>query len=338
MTTPCLRLEHVERSLVIPAQNFQAHPHTQSLMLPIPFTTEDGDVILRVGPDDTFRVHKAILSFTSSVFRDLFRTAQPDQPDGGQEDLLPTIPITDPPQSVDLLLRFIYPGVTPTITNPATLSTLLTIADKYGVPMVPPIVEEMLADEEVLEKDPFAVYVIARRWGLKGVARRAAQRLTLRKVMDSPSSKDPQNTTGEDFFRLLWFMQKRDEEGKWVIRNYFVWNSDPFMGEVPCSNEAHSGRAAVEFYDQLAEKIVEKFEIDPCLDTERMVEIFVNGPDPPSRGFCGDIDSNPIPDEFSVFCPTRPSRIMESLCDLASSLDYDCKLHLGKAMDGEFPV
>ena len=127
-------------------------------MLPDPFTTEDGDVILRAGPDDSFRVHKAILSFTSSVFKDLFRTAQPDQPDGGQDGLLPTIPITDPPESIDLLLRFIYPGVTPTtIANPATFSTLLTIADKYGVAMVSPVVEKRLADQEVLEKDPFGV-------------------------------------------------------------------------------------------------------------------------------------------------------------------------------------
>ena len=308
-------------------------------MLPDPFTTEDGNVILRVGPDDAFRVHKAILSFTSSVFKDLFQTAQPDQPDGGQEGHLPTIHITDPPESVDLLLRFIYPGaMTTTFTNPATFSTLLTIADKYGVPMVSPIVEERLADEEVLEKDPFGVYTVARRWGLTGVAKRAAQRLTLRKVMDSPSSKDPQNTTGEDFFRLLWFMQKRGEEGRRVIRNYFAFNTDPFMGEFPCSHEAHSGRAAVKFYDELARKIGDKFEDDPCLDTEQMVEIFVNGPDPPSKGFCGDIDSDPIPDEFSMFCPTRPSRIVQSLRDLASSLDYDCKLYLGKAMDGEFPV
>ena len=156
--------------------------------------------------------------------------------------------------------------------------------------------------------------------------------------MDSPSSKDPQNTAGEDFFRLLWFMQKRGEEGKRQIRNYFVWNADPFMGEIPCNNEAHSGRAAVEFYDRLTEKIVREFEVNPCLDTERMVQILVNGPDPPSKGFCGDIDSDPIREEFLIFCPTRPSRIMQSLCDLASILDHDCKLYLGKAMDGEFPV
>ena len=43
------------------------HPHFDghfaSLMLPDPFATEDGDVILRVGPDETFRVHKLVYNY-----------------------------------------------------------------------------------------------------------------------------------------------------------------------------------------------------------------------------------------------------------------------------------
>jgi len=322
-----------------PTTNLQAHSYAQSLMLPDPFTTEDGDVILRVGPDDAFRVHKVVLSLVSSVFKDLFRTAQPDQPVDGQGDLLPTIPITDPPESVDLLLRFIYPGVTPpTITELAKLSALLTIADKYGVLMIFPAVKERLGDQEVLEKDPFGVYILARHWGLTEEAKRAAQGLTLPRVMGSPSSKNPQNFAGDDFFRLVWFMQKRGEEGKRMIREYFVWQTDPFAGGVPCGHKTHSGEEAVDFYYRLTEKIVDEFEVDPRLDTRRMVEILVNGPDPPPHGFCKVIDSELAPDEFTAFCPTRPSRIMRSLCDLTSYLDDKCKLYLGQAMDGEFPA
>jgi len=155
--------------------------------------------------------------------------------------------------------------------------------------------------------------------------------------MASPSSKDPQNFAGDDFFRLVWFMQKRGEEGKRIIRSHFTWSTDPRLDEVPCGLESHSGVEAVDFFEQLAEMIVDGFEVDPCLDTERMVKIFVDGPDPPSDGFCGNIDSNQ--DEYIyLFCPTQPSRMMKSLCNLASRLDHSCGQFLGIAMDGNFPA
>jgi len=296
----------------IPTLNFQV-----SLMLPDPFTTEDGDAILRVAPDDIFRVHKIVLSLASPVFKDLFQTAQPDQPDRGQNGL-PTIPITDPPESVDLLLRFIYPGVVPPIiTDPIKLSALLTIADKYGVQMILPIVEERLDDEVVLEEDPFGVYIVARRWGFTDVAKSAARRLTLHKVMASPSSKDPQSFTGDDFFRLVWFMQRRGENGKLMIR-----------GEVLGYETYNHSLEEVEFFNQLIERILGEFEVDPWFDTERMVKVFVDGPSPPQL-------EDAYGDEWSQ---RTESRITKTLCNLASRLDHDCWECLEKAMDGEFPA
>ena len=294
-------------------------------MLPDPFTTEDGDVILRVAPDDTFRVHKVVLSLASPVFKDLFQTAQPDQLDRGQGHL-PTIPITDPPESVDLLLRFIYPGVIPpTITDPITLSALLTIADKYGVQTILPIARERLGKEVVLEGDPFGVYIVARRWGFTDVAKGAARRLTLPKVMASPSSKDPQSFTGDDFFRLVWFMQKRGEEGKLMIRD-----------EIPRGYDTYDSLAEVEFITQLFEKILDAFEVDPWFDTERMVKMFADGPDPPQSenhyedgGWGLAAGMNPQRTE---------SRITKTLCDLTSRLDHSCWEYLEEAMDGEFPA
>ena len=60
--------------------------------------------------------------------------------------------------------------------------------------------------------------------------------------------------------------EETGEEGKRVIQNYFMWNMDPFMGEVPCCNEAHGGRTSMKFYGRPAEKIVDEFEIDPVRD------------------------------------------------------------------------
>ena len=304
-------------------------------MLPDPFTTEDGDVILRVGPDHTFRVHKLVLSLASPIFKDLFRNARPDKLDGGQEGPTPAVPVTDSPESVDLLLRFIYPGVVPpTIADPTVLSALLTIADKYGVQTISPIVKERLAGGGVLEKDPFGVYIVARRWGFASEAKGAARRLTLTKIMESPSSKGPQNLAGEDFFRLLWFMQKRGDEAKRVIRTDLVtWNDDMDFGTIVC--DEHSGSQAREFYGALAEEIVKKFDIDPCLDAWKLVMTFVSAPDPPDVGSCSrDVD---LPEGFHIFCPLKPSAIAGSLRSLAFQLESICEGYLSKGLDGNFP-
>ena len=309
----------------------------QLLMLPDPFTTEDGDVVLRVGPDHTFRVHKLVLSLVSPVFKDLFWNARPDQPDDVQEGSIPVVPIADPPESVDLLLRFIYPGaVPPTVTDPAVLSALLTIADKYGVQTISSIVKERLADEGVLEKDPFGVYIVARRWGFADEAKGAARRLTLTEIMKSPSSKDPMNLAGEDFFRLLWFMQKRGDEAKRVIRTDLVtWNDDVESETIACSK--HSGTQAREFFDALAEVIVTRFDIDPRLDALKLVMALRSAPDPPDIGPCRDIDSSPEQEYFYVYCPLKLSSIVGSLSGLASQLETICEKYLSEALDGSFP-
>jgi len=297
------------------------------------FTTDGGDVILRAGSESSskhdFCVHKVVLSLTSPVFKDLFRTAQPDEGQG----LLPVVPVTDPPESVDLLLRFIYPGlVPPATTDLSALSTLLTIADKYAIATVSLIVKQRLATGELLTKDPFGVYIVARRWGFTDEAKAAARGLTLKKVMNSPSSKNPQNFIGEDFFRLMWFIQKRGEEGKRAILKHFVWNRDCSYGEVPCGT--HSGGETVSFYESLVEEIVDEFEVDPCLDVGRMVRIFVDARDPPDEGFCYDtyVDHTP------TFCPTRPSTMVEFTINLTTTLKDNCNVYLEQALDGEFPA
>ena len=304
-------------------------------MLPDPFTVEGGDVILLVRPNDTFRVHKIVLSLASSVFKDLFHHARPDQQDSGQEGPLPAIPITDSPESVDLILRFIYPGVVPpTITDLTVLSALLTIADKYGVQTIHPIVRERLAGE-VLNKDVFSVYILARRWGFADEAKGAARRLTFTKVNGSSSPKDLQGITGEDFYRLQWFMQKRREEAKKVIQAHMVsWRDE--VEVVAC--DEHSGGAALRFYGALAEVIVGKFDADPRLDAGKLAMALQDAPDPPHTGFCKDIDSRPEQEDVILYCPLRPSTIVGFFGGLAWRLESICKQYLSRAFDGDLPT
>jgi len=308
-------------------------------MLPDPFTTNDGDVILRAGPEPDskhdFRAHKMVLSLASPIFRNLFQTAQPD---GGQEGLLPTIPITDSPESVDLLLRFIYPGVAPPdIADLSSLSALLTIADKYDVPTALPVAKKMLADEKVLGDDPFGAFIIASRWGFANEAKGAARRLTLTKIMKSPGHH--RDLSKEELLRLLWFMQQRRDDAKKIIRTHLLSeNEDPELGSVSCG--LHNNSDTREFYEVLAKAVVRKFDINPCLDTEWVVMALVTAVDLPWTGkFCEGIDPDPDPEreDFYTYCPLRPSVIVNRLNDLAIKLGVSCEQHLRKAFGRKYP-
>jgi len=136
----------------------------------------------------------------------------------------------------------------------------------------------------------------------------------------------------------MWFIQKRGEEGNRIIQRFFTWSTDPLLGEIPCGDEAHSGGEAREFYAKLADEIADEFEINPCLDAEHMVGTFIGGPDPPSKGFCGDINSHLAQGDFFLFCPTRPSRMVGAVVTLASELERARDRLLQKALDGEFPA
>ena len=310
-------------------------------MLSNPFTTQDGDVILRAGPEPDskhdFRVHKVVLSLVSHVFKDLFLTARPD---GGDGDPLPIVDITDPPENVDLLLRFVYPGlVLPTSTEPAKLSALLTIADKYDIRKIPLDVKRIFAGEEALKIDPFGVYTLARHWGFAEEAKGAARRMTLAKIRKSPFSKDPQSLANEDFFRLLWFMEKRGDEAKKTIRTFLVsWEKyDDPDGNTPCVLcHRHTGDQAREFFRYLAERIIMEFDLNPCLDDRDLARVFSRGPPPPNAGPCEEEGEEQ--DYFTVCCPLKQGNIVNDLDGLARRLESLCERYLEKAMDGEPPA
>jgi len=133
-------------------------------MSPAPtlFTTVDGDVILRAGPEPDskhdFRVHKFILSLASSVFKDMFTLPQPPDQNQNEKPDIPTVNVSDPPEVLDTILRFVYPGVEPPkIADLPTLTALLSAADKYNITSIYPILRDAL--NTLLPGNPFRAYV-----------------------------------------------------------------------------------------------------------------------------------------------------------------------------------
>ena len=128
------------------------------------FNWPDGDVILRsvhaTGSRD-FRVHKLFLSFSSPIFKDMFKCPQPSSPALNVD----IIDVADPPQTLELVLRFIYPGPSPVVGDLTLLSEALTLADKYNIEVVRSGLRPSLV--ELSKTDPLRVYAIACRNGFE---------------------------------------------------------------------------------------------------------------------------------------------------------------------------
>lgn len=142
------------------------------------FNWPDGDVILRAthGTENRdFRVHKLFLSFSSPVFKDMFKIPQPSSvaPDG-----IDVVDVTDPPRALELVLRCIYPfPASPVVDDLTTLSEALVLVDKYNIEAarsrLRPSFKELAATE------PLRAYAIACRFGLEDEMKIASSHTTL---------------------------------------------------------------------------------------------------------------------------------------------------------------
>jgi len=139
------------------------------------FNWPDGDVILRAthGTDSRdFRVHKLFLSFASPIFKDMFKVPQPS-PSSSNVDI---IDVTDPPRTLELILRFIYPFASPVINDLTTLSDVLILADKYDIEAARSRLRPCLA--ELAKTEPLRVYAIACRLGFEDEMKIASSHTT----------------------------------------------------------------------------------------------------------------------------------------------------------------
>jgi len=130
------------------------------------FNWPDGDVILRAtnGTERRdFRVHKLFLSFSSPVFKDMFKIPQPSS---AAADGVDVVDVTDPPRALELILRFIYPSASsPAIDDLTLLSEALVLADKYEIEVARSRLRSSFMD--FARFDPLRAYAIACRLGFE---------------------------------------------------------------------------------------------------------------------------------------------------------------------------
>ncbi|KAF9781653.1 hypothetical protein BJ322DRAFT_236727 [Thelephora terrestris] len=239
------------------------------------FTTHDGDVILRTTQEPTtthdFRVHKFILSLASSVFKDMFTLPEP--PDQTHTEP-PVVNVPDSPEVIDIILRFIYPGVEPPrIPDVSTLAALFSTADKYNITSINPVLKESM--KSFLPHDSFEVYVIACRFGLLEEAKEAARVSTTSSILRGDHSEAVQHISSPDLYRYFRFVQERESTGRRIIASRLGWYL------VPGKSCHHNSDKGEDFYTRLTKVVQEEFTESPCLELKDLLVALDRVPDPP---------------------------------------------------------
>jgi len=285
------------------------------------FTTDDGDIILRAGPESgpkhDFRAHKFILALASSVFNDMFTFPQPPDQNQNEEHQLPIVDVPDPPEVLDAILRFIYPGVgLPKFTNLSIVSTLLSAADKYDLASMSPVLRENL--KTFLYHHPFEVYVIASRFGFLEEMREAVMVSTPRSILQQDYEEVTQRVSGVDLYRFVRFVQAREQGGLSRIEDLLEWT------HIQDNSGCGHLEDAKEFYCSLSKEVVDAFVRNPCAEFEGLVMVLNKILDPP-------LGCKPEPhsaefyayggSEAELGCPLLPAAIRGKLNQVAQDLD-----------------
>ena len=288
------------------------------------FTTEDGDIILHAKSDSEpkhdFRVHKLILSLASSVFKDMFTFPQPpDQTFYGPLQL-PVVDVQEPPEVLDDILRFVYPGAEPPkINNLQKLTVLLSVADKYNLTSISPRLVENL--ETFIRSYPLRVYIIARRFGFSGMVREAAGALTTADLqrLDDCGREDLRHISSTSIFQLVQFAHVRQRDGLNAIQREL--DQSRLEDTTDCS---HSGEDVQDYYFHLQKAVEEAFISNPRVGHQDLYSVLDAVPDPPpgcnppskpGDWYCGD-------EEEAFNCPLLPMTIRRRLFEIASEFHH----------------
>ncbi|KAJ8507808.1 hypothetical protein ONZ45_g9862 [Pleurotus djamor] len=135
-----------------------------------PFDRSDADMVFRSSDGVDFRVHKIIFRLTSPFFENLLSVPQPTEKSPEEySDGAPVIPFTEDSATLDLMLRFCYPGDNPDQGTAEQLTKVLVAAEKYQIASLIRSLEQVYLSwgRGEIGNRPVKVFILAcrYRWG-----------------------------------------------------------------------------------------------------------------------------------------------------------------------------
>lgn len=177
------------------------------------FSSQTADVILRSSDNVDFRVHKLILSETSSVFECMFSLPAPQPSFEGlsgddHRDGLPVVRVAEDSETLGGLLGICYPGKGPTLADDVSaIGQILAVADKYAMVGVYKQLESVLSRRDLVESDPLRTYALACRFGFRTLAVMSAK-ASLTHPFPGPPLPEFVYMSGRDFYDLVSYRQR----------------------------------------------------------------------------------------------------------------------------------
>ncbi|KAJ6455349.1 hypothetical protein C8R45DRAFT_914762 [Mycena sanguinolenta] len=134
------------------------------------------DLILRSSDLVDFHVHRALLSYGSVVFRNMFTFPAPSAPAEGDimKDGKLVIPLAESSETLEKLLILCYPRSSSGFRNLDGIDGAYEAAHKYQISGGQEQLEQVLREPRFLEQQPHRVFAIACHRGLESIAKAAA--------------------------------------------------------------------------------------------------------------------------------------------------------------------
>ncbi|KAF7794165.1 hypothetical protein EIP86_005296 [Pleurotus ostreatoroseus] len=151
---------------------------TPEPLYPHPYDDGSADIVLQSCDGVDFHVLRSILSKASPFFDGMFMLPLPQRCDSGiEDDVIPTVPVSEDSETLDTLLRMCYPVQPPSLDELWHVERVVEAARKYEMDWALRSAEQALM--RIANTDPLGVYATACRFGLRDAARVSA-RCTLR--------------------------------------------------------------------------------------------------------------------------------------------------------------
>ncbi|KIP06167.1 hypothetical protein PHLGIDRAFT_19522 [Phlebiopsis gigantea 11061_1 CR5-6] len=165
------------------------------------FDSPNADLVLRSSTPKgvEFRVHQCILAQASPFFEHMFQLPQPE----AGPSHIPVVDVSESSQTLEYLLRYVYPVPKPDVSSLDELVPVLEAASKYDFTVVIDHLRTVLVSPPFLASDPVRVYAIACRFDLDAEARLASRHTLTIDVLDGPLIEDLKGITAYQYHQLL---------------------------------------------------------------------------------------------------------------------------------------
>ncbi|KZT39347.1 hypothetical protein SISSUDRAFT_1020379 [Sistotremastrum suecicum HHB10207 ss-3] len=290
----------------------------------------DGDLIIQTSDKHDFKVHKLVMSLASVVFLDM-ASLDDVNAERMEIDAVPTVKFVETAAVMDILLRYIYPAVKPTLTSLEVIISALAAADKYIMTTVMKDLECVILTGNFVEKEPLRIYMLAKRFSLANLERAAFKGAVYSSTTDlTPYQVSTESAwfSFEEFYKLKFFAGQRIQKCKVVIYRETFRLHERVCDCIRRDREAHS---------QAIEENPEEYRGDYVSEDEDSSTRTCSAWTKFADLACSQLDRDPTQDIFSIDIRRKvlqDAKCGDALASVLNESEFGRIARIRKLLDG----